>query len=302
MTAIPFGRGVTVLDTPMGIQDLSPVFRDHLRQSTRYLEFVGGLGDVINRFHQCDWYVSLEVLPEDERVTIGYLGHNPAGIDLFRWIPTRGRVLLMNVGFSGAWDKPEWREKRGLPETEFRPYDIRRIDYHHAPSDAKVLDDLYRIGPYVAFVASAGTPERNIPGKILEEAADLVLSMGYKVVFLGGTYKRNVEGDLLGIPREEVRIRDRYGVFDLIDRLSVPGSVKALERSAGVISAHTALCLASWYSRTPTFLLYNEFVTRQYVPHGPYGYLFGMARPGNDGMEFKDYAPDRLKKFLEMIR
>lgn len=293
--------GVTVIEAPRGVADLGPEEREHFF-SSRHIEFLGGLGDVINRCHQCDWYVSLSEMKPGDRATVFYLSHNSAGLSLFRWIKTEGTVLVLNVGFSARWNDPAWRMERGLPRVDLYPYDIRRIDYYPSAADATELASLYRLGPYIAFVCSAGTPERTIPESLREAAATIALAVGLKVVTLGGNYARNSsDPTIAGIKREEVHLSARYGVVDMIDRLSVPGSIKAIERAAAVFTAHTALCLASWYVRQPTFLLYNEFVQTNYVPRGPHGYLFGMSRPGNDHMEFSQYEGRRLSRFLSNV-
>lgn len=269
-----------------------------------YTEFLGGMGDVINRMHQCDWYVSLPRLSEGTKVVVAFMSHNPAGLDFFRWIPSRARITVLNMGFTEKWKDPEWRVVRGLPATNFHPYAIGRVDYHPSPEDEKELDQLHRIGTYVAFVASAGTPERNFKPDLRERMVDRCLEKGYKVVSVGGNYQRRMfdgQRDCLGSRPFEERFVDRIGVHQLVDKLSAAGSVKVLERAAGAVVTHTALCLAAWYVRTPTFLLYNADVKRIYVPLGFKGYLFGAARPGNDHMEFSEYADVRLTRFLENL-
>lgn len=278
--------------------------RQALRSCNHYSEFLGGMGDVLNRMHQCDWYVSLTRLPEGTKVAVAFMSHNPAGLDFFRWIPSKAEITVLNMGFTEKWNDPAWRSSHGLPEKNFHPYAIGRVDYHPSPEDERELDQLNRIGAYVALVASAGTPERNLRPDLRERVVDRCLEKGYKVVSIGGNYQRRMfdgQRDCLGPRPHEEKLVDRIGVHQLVDKLSAAGSVKVLERAAGAVVTHTALCLAAWYVRTPTFLLYSADVKRLYVPLGFKGYLFGAARPGNDHMEFSEYADVRLTRFLENL-
>lgn len=265
----------------------------------RYMEFVGGLGDVLNRCHQCPWYESIADLAPDEEAALVLLSHNPATLSLFRHHPTRGTLRIYDLGFDGRFLNPIWRASMGLPsETGFVPKNVDRIALYPAPEDVPVLAALP--DRYVAFIASAGTPERNLPEPIVEDAVDVALSLGFSVVFLGGTYVHRYRslGSLGPGPRHELRPRLRPGVISLIDRLSVPGAGVVLDGAWAVFTAHTALCLFAWYRKRPTFLLYNDFIARTYVPLGPAGYLFGLARPENAGLEIPDYRSDRWKAFL----
>jgi hypothetical protein len=269
--------------------------------SGMYMEFVGGLGDVINRFHQCEWYESLARLGNDETATVVLMSHNPHVKELFLWNPKVDRIKIIDIGFDGLLFDPAWRVKMGLPqEAPFAPKTVDKIEYYPSPADLPLIEEAKALGPYVAFSMSAGTNgSRDIPPDAAEAAADIAISNGFKVVTLGRGYSHNFSNGIPVMTHREKRLTPRAGVVDFIDLLTVPGCAKIVENASFVLTAHSSVCLMSWYMGKRTFLSYDEFVESVYVPLGNEGYLFGRGRPGNDSMMHADFTRERFERFIK---
>lgn len=274
-----------------------------LAKKSRYLEYLGGLGDILNHLHWLSCYRDLDTLQAGERAYVLVSSHNVGSHELFLWHPKADQIDLCNPGFFMGIMDPAWRHGNGLPPQGCSAHPgplVGPVTYYPSPKDMELLDAIPGLGKYIVFSLTAGESHRSIPQGIAAHAAAAAVKRGFKVVLVGRNYTHDVVGHRM-VKRQETRLPAQEGVFDTIDKLSVPGMARLLEGAAGVFSCHSATCLLSWSLLKPTFLLYDNHARDVLVPLGPYGYMNGMGRPDGDSMHFLGYTSARFELWMERL-
>ncbi len=255
----------------------------------KWIEFGGGLGDTITVMYTSDRYNCLERLEPGEQATVLCMSHNPYVPELFRWHPKRDQITIRDVGF--WWPNEDAAKRAQLQLPPPQPFVFKLQDkclFYPSPDDLKVLGEVWK--PYVVIAAAAGGVDRNVPLELCERFADQAIARGYNVAVVGRTYGQN---------RSEVRLRPRPKLFSMIDRLSIPGTAVLLEHSAAVLTAHSGMCLLSWYLKKPAFLLYPPHVRENHF-HSIHQYTFGKDYPGTRHMLFSECTSERISGFLDV--
>lgn len=261
-------------------------------KTMRIVEFGAGWGDVVTLMYTSTRYNSLERINANEVVTVVLMCHNPFIKELFQWHPKAAQMTVRDLGFWWPKDDAERRAFHQLPPAQPFVYDLQKsCTFYPGANDMSVLRHLRSLDGYVVINAAAGGPDRNIPVELCERSIDLFLEAGLTVVVIGRTYGQN---------RTEVNLRERPNVINLIDCLSVPGTAVVLEHAAGVFCCHSAVSLLSWYLKRPVFLLYPEDVKRRDF-HSIHQYTFGKDYPTTMHMEFSEYTPEKVKRFIALL-
>lgn len=257
-------------------------------------ELRGGLGDAFITLHETEAYEALDELGIDDRATIIINSHNPFVSDIFKWHPAAKKIDLIVAKrfFPDYFDKAE-RAKAGLPPTSPAPYSRRErapITFYPSPEDRRTIEEALPKGPFLVAALSASGVDRNLPSAMIESAFAVARRMGVPVVLLGRTY------DCPFHEKDELR-PSGSGVVDLIDRLSVPGTVEVVKRAKAVLSCHSCLLLASWYERKPVFTAYPRFYAESDFWR-PSPFSFGKDYPETVHMLFEEYRPHMFETFM----
>lgn len=265
---------------------------------SKYAEFMGGLGDMVLRMYDWDLYSQFEQLGPGETGAVVLMVHNPYAWELFAWHPKRDQLMVFDYGFKTAyhpWENTQWRISRGIPPHSPHPSGGPQaaLKFYPSPEAQVILDQLYAGGPYVVFGATAGTPERSIPEPQREEIAEILLKAGHRIVVVGSS--RYFKGE------RRWDLRPRPGIIDLTDKLTVPGMATAISHAAGVVTAHTCTLHLGWRMNRPVFLLYDRWHKETTLPLGPVGYMAGINQPTTDHMEFPEYRPERVTRWLRHL-
>lgn len=256
------------------------------------MEYVGGLGDAILRLYFSGklWYGALEKMGDLDRAVVALMCHNSNLSEIFKWHPKRKHIGVLDFGFNMGfhpWENEDWRVARGLPAEAICPphAPAETLTFYPSPEDKPLLDAL-RGKKFIVMGATASTDERTIPEPIRHECAREAIKRGFEVLVVGRSryFHQKRQNDIPMAP----------GVIDAVDRLSVPGTIEAIKLSAGAICAHSAVLHMAWSERKPVFLLYNEWMKKNLLPHGAVGYMQGINRDDTDHMEFSEYMPERI--------
>lgn len=263
----------------------------------RIVEFGAGLGDVITMIYSSDRYVGLETLPANEKAMIVLMSHNPYAQELFLWHPKISQFEIRDLGFWWPWEDEENRKAHKLPPAQkFEYVPQKEVKFYPSPEDYKIIDKLK--SPYIVLSMAAGGYDRNFPAEISEDIANIICSegqakYGFQAVSVGRTYNYG--------KREEHYFTKRQGMVDLIDQLTVPGTIELVARSKGVICCHSAVCLIAWYQKKPVYLLYPKAVQeREFDNRAPHQYTIGKDYPTTMHTQFANYKKDDVRIFMEM--
>lgn len=254
-----------------------------------YSEYMGGLGDVMLRLIGSAWYSRLDELPDGEEAAVVLMCHNPAASQIWKWHPKRERIRIFDFGFNTPfhpWENLDWRKAHDLPEKSPcpPPYDGKPINFYPSPEDNDLLASLRAVGRYAVFAPVAGSPERTFPPDIQCSIIEGLLDRGIRPVYVGlKRYGRPVP---------------HGSSVDLMDRLSVPGTIKAIQGATAVITAHSSVLHMSWHVKSPVFLLYPKWVRDVYEKHGAVGYFFGANYTTTEHMEFPSYNREAFDRFM----
>jgi ADP-heptose:LPS heptosyltransferase len=260
-------------------------------------EFGAGLGDVITLIYNSDRYTRLDHLKPKEKAMIVLMSHNPHSKELFLWHPKASQFDIHDVGFWWPWEDQQKRAQHGLPPAQ--PLHLTpqgSVKFYPSPEDFKVLDTLTSF-PYIVVNTAAGGVDRNIPKHIYDDAVRTICEDGqrnheFRAVVVGRRYspEKRTEHDF--IPRP--------GLVNLIDRLTVPGTIELIARSRGVFCCHSAICLIAWYLKKPVFLTYPKEVGEREFGKPPHQYTLGKDWPTTIHLEFDKYSNREMKRFLEI--
>lgn len=264
----------------------------------RHIEFGGGLGDVLTRIYNSSSYSELEDLSPNEEATVVLMSHNPHAKELFSWHPKASQLEIRDVGFWWPNEDLAMRAVHGLPPAP--PVHLARqesVRFHPSPADQLILQELGP-APYIVLNAGAGSPDRNVPNSICNDALSAISEKWLKnhsmrAIAVGRTYTRE--------RRVEPRFPAREGFVDLIDQLSVPGTIELIRGSAGVFCCHSALCLVAWYLNKPVFLTYPKHVGSREIDPPSHQYNLGKDRPSTIHLEFKRYTRGEFERFLDVV-
>lgn len=261
----------------------------------KYSEFAGGLGDIFTGIFLTTRYTSLEDIKPGEPWTVGVLSHNPHARELFEWHPKRQNFNLVvqpwfddqgNVGKRAAFGlppAPAWNEARQS-----------KVRFYPSPEDLAVLGRTRDPGDYVVISSAAGVSDRDIPVDIREPAVDLMIANGLAVVLVGKNYKRG--------GRQEHVYKERPGLINLIDKLTVPGVAYVVAGSVGVMSCFSSILLLSWGLFKKTLLLYPKHIKDGYIGPVPNPWTWGHFYKGNEGNSHMQHSEWSLSRHAEWVK
>ena len=262
----------------------------------RTVEFVTALGDAVNRIYLTDAYTGLERITGPVEVVVS--SPNPGVKELFSWHPNRNRITVREVPFYGTWGA-EHRKKHGIEGVE--PDQPRSGGVKFYPNGAdELLLNCIATSPYILFSAAAGTEDRNIPEPLVKVMAQVCVEAGYHVVLVGKTYQPQIDPSFR--PNESVKRSEPFTwgpwIVNLIDTLSVPGTLLAVQGAAGVVCCHSAICLAAWHMNKPVFLSMPERYYRGLTTVDD-KFSFGRDFKNTFHMQHEEFSQAYLRCWLE---
>ncbi len=239
-----------------------------------YVEFGGGLGDIINQMFRTPNYRYFERITE--RTAALLITHNPHADELFKYHPQKELIEVVVK----PWVHPhEADEKIRIPllhegYVRIMPSFTSDTPVHIYPSleDMRIIgnvigDNNYpaeksfeRARRYAVIHAFAGTRERDIPVDIVKSAiGHLVINHNFKVILAGRAYERigvdrSVEKGDLFIESET----PDSPVINLIDRLTVPGVIELVKNCSLFFGSHSSINIAAWHFNKPCVVLYDK--------------------------------------------
>lgn len=239
----------------------------------RYIEFGGGLGDVIHQVFTDGGYRSLEALLPHERVKVGIISHNPACASLFDHHPKRAQLDIVTPGYWCPEDDAKMRRIHELPRYNGTPIDDRLpVRFYPSPEEALALAKITRLKRLVVLAPNAGEPDRDIPFSIMSAILKRLWQDDWVPVQVGYDYDRN------GRPPEQRYGRIFPGPFiDLVGFLSVPATLDLVAKASGVITCHSAVNMMAWYQQRRQLLLYPNHVLERHFRR-PDQWSFGVWR------------------------
>lgn len=273
-------------------------------------EFGGGLGDIILNCHDDRRYMSFCNLPKNESATIFIQSVNPFAHELFENCPSKDQLEVITTGWFWSEDPEELKSLRvlhgmpreaslytgpGLPGKEIRWYPSKLDD--------ELIADIDEQGPFIVIEPSAGDYVRTLPEGFLEAIADTILNSKYIPVLIGRSYDRS--------SRSVRRAPGTKGLVDVIDRLSVPGTLQLLRLSRGVVCTHSAVHHAASKDGKPNFCLYPQEM--EVLPGYAYqrcinaardcdkGHWWGITQPCTTSATFENFTADKLNKWLASL-
>lgn len=263
----------------------------------------GGLGDIFNWLFMHEMYATLGKLPPEEKALIILTCGNPYAQELFRWHPKASQFEVHNLGFMMPAEYEPIKKKNGWPEnTPSAYFPQQNVQFYPGPSDAQPLAELKPL-KYIVINPAAGHPGRNIPSPYYKDAIDVILTYGRQryglnAVVVGRTYDSNKDPAHNHV---EPKIKARDGLIDLIDKVSVPATLQIIRDSVGVLCCHSAVCLASWYMKKPSFLMYKkDWGDTQINIDLKSPYNFGRDFPTTRHTHFEAYKRSFMEEFLDM--
>lgn len=256
-----------------------------------YLEFSGGLGDILNQIYMTSAYRGLVDLWADDEAIVGVFSHNPFAWEIFEWHPKRPQMSVHKLPYLHNSEIQPDRHKYsrgGVPLESTR----QAVKFFPAPADEHYLRDL-RIEQAVVMSPTAGLPDRSIPDKLVADIVNRLIERGRDIIFVGRNYER--------FGRREYDPPVHQQVHNLIDVLSVPGVMELVRRAAGLVTCHSALNIAAWHLKTPQLLMYPPSVYFRHFLGARNEWSFGLDWDITVHSIFDSYSNASLDSFCKLV-
>lgn len=257
--------------------------------NTVYIPVSGGLGDVIqvylsdpatpeewagfpNKFPSGDpthaiWFRRLEDFKKcwpDVAVKLIMASHNARSAELFEYHPCIQEVITRpyttNVVVDGKYDwlsdDEYWYNIHHMygGAERYAKYKSSSPVIYMSAEERGIVREIVSRGKFVLMHPFAGLRSRAVlPYYRYNQLAKKLNREGYNVVVVGGSFRRNVDGD-----NSEVAESFRYsgnGIVSLVDRVSVRVSVALALEASGFIGTHSAMILPAWYAKVRSVCL-----------------------------------------------
>lgn len=227
-----------------------------------YLHDGGGVGDIITHYTQGQrgWghLESFKEMYPDAEIKLLLTCINPQAEELFKYHPS------IDIIEPHLWAHPGHAALTKLIEENKKDYaslvkvvadlgTVPRIkpEVYLGEEDKEVVDSIISQGKYIFIHPFSGEKFRiAVPIKEYPALIDkLIDKLGYNVVIVGGTYKKNLAKKLL--VKEEFSY-ERPGLFNLVNKTNVRQCVKLARESAGFVGTWSChLCaILNTYIRT----------------------------------------------------
>jgi ADP-heptose:LPS heptosyltransferase len=149
---------------------------------------------------------------------------------------------------------------------------------------------------YAVIQPFAGTRERDVPPEIVNAAIEhLWKEHKIKAVLTGKSYNRenadhSIESSAPFIKSENV--------IDLLDRLTVPGTIVAVSNCTLFFGTHSSMNIAAWHYIKPCVVLYDEATKNRHflrTDEWSFGKDFHNCRHGM----FSDFSVEMMDRSIE---
>lgn len=257
---------------------------------------VGGVGDVLLAIFNSDMYTRLDKLTELE-VEVVVVEINPFLHELFEHHPKRQFFKLIHQGLNEFPLDDAWRIKKGLAPIRGHHHREDEVVFYPSPRDLEILATLPT--RYACLALSAGHPERNLSDRAAKIATELVIEAGYTPVFIGRSY--NVTSGLCSHPHWEVK-RPRGGI-DLVDKLTLPGSLRCIENATFTISAFSSAMLMSQFRKKPTLAIYpDKYKWNLFTDVNNQRFAAMCTQPGSTVLTEGEASVDAIRRFVKSVQ
>lgn len=288
-------------DEPVDSDQLHALL-DQAYASNLYFEFNGGLGDIVIQSSQSNVFAKLNSMQKLDRAVIVLFSHNPFAWELFGFHPNSGRVTVLMLGFSDYRDEA-YRKKYGLKSHVDTTVYLGGKPWAPPIStdDERYLKTLPKKFITLSLTASAGPSDRrSIPRGIAVDLVSACLEANVAPVVLGRHYPYVMMKDTTPgfAHKEEAEIP---GSIWAVNCLSAAGSVEALRRSVLNVACESAMIVASWIMRRPTYFLCSRAMWEMFPKNIAIlgqGYHFGTLYPENRNEMFEDHSRERFLSYL----
>ena len=265
-----------------------------------YVEFGGGLGDVINQCYLEGNYVSLDGI--ERKTTILLSCHHKFAQEIFTQHPKHVLFDLLDIRYCGYPPLPDGLDRDEtfrrlvaaghtvLPPARTPP----AADVVFYPSHAD--EPLLRALPphFIALQPFSGTSDRDLPADIVKDIDDFAARAGVPLVVIGRNYERPGK-----LTREE--FTGSRAVVNYIDRLSAPGSIELVKRSSLFIGGHSAMTYPAWHNRVPNYILFpKDHGIIYFRPGELHQYSFGRDYPETRIDFYSDFSVDKIAQLLAL--
>jgi hypothetical protein len=239
----------------------------------KYIEFGGGLGDVIHQVFTDGGYRSLEALLPHERVKVGIISHNPACATLFDHHPKRHQLEIVAPGYWLPEQDASMRRAHELPRYDGTPIDPNLpLNFYPSRSEVQALDRITRRHRLIVLAPNAGEVDRDIPFARMTDILDRIRDTEFVPAQVGLDYERNDRP-----PEMRYSKYHRAPFIDLVGYLSVPATLALVASAAAVVTCHSAVNMMAWHQKRRQLLLYPEMVRQRHFVR-PDQWSFGVWR------------------------
>ncbi len=231
-----------------------------------YLDYGGGLGDVVTMMVRQGMYEKLLNLDPDDTVEVHLTTGNPFARELFDYHPKASQITVFdhgNMPNGTREEKREWRKGLGLSPNRKNgrvTHPNAQVEFYPADLDKHLIEP-YLGKRYVVLSASASRNWKTFPGWLVEKMARECSERGFIPIFVGRSYEPNIEyPEGFEVPVGPVRgeITPPVTATSFVDKLTVPTTAVLVQRACGVISCHSAIKLFALFAGRKLLLLYPD--------------------------------------------
>ena len=244
------------------------------------------------------WYSNLLNLKPEDTCEILLVCLNPFIKEMFEWHPKRDQLNLHWPGYWTPASDREMRLKNGFHLEDVQPPGPSSPPiFYSSGRDKQILSEL-NLKKTIVVSASAGTKDRNIPDAVMFDVLRFLKTRDFDVVGIGRTFER-------GGGHEEFDYgKTGFYARNLVDQLSIPGTIELVSKCAGVISCHSAAILMAWWFRKPNILIVPKNVSHanKLNERALNDWTFGIFHPESQFVLAEEMEPVVLEQFTAFLR
>ena len=249
-----------------------------------YVEFGGGLGDVINQCYRFGGYDHLG--KTKEKTAILLLCHNKFALEIFEQHPNNNKFEMHYEGYPSFAEaniiRHRLREK-GYHPVSYPAPNPSSVTFYPTESDKILLSTLPP--KYVAFQPFSGCSDRDIPPQMVNDIDTYFASLSIPLVMIGRNYERKAK-----LTREETTSKT---MINTVDKLTVPGTIELVSRSSLFIGGHSSMILLAWHRRVNNFMLIPQAIEDKWF-QGHNEWNFGKDYPNSKRCAYDHFTISRL--------
>ena len=261
---------------------------EEIRTNSRSAHYIarlgGGIGDTINWFCKNEPSLMHVASVAENKILISCNSHNQFSTELFKLLPYQSKFIIFDPEneFNNEQEKEYFNKLTSDEKKAFRlelenrfiqKHQIKNVrnfvkvidnnfyNLHPTSNDLNIINKIVADKrPFVVLAPGASTQRNTIPNCNLQFIVNNIDLSKYNVVMIGKT-NSNIK---FANHHSNVRCDDLHGVIDLIDQLTIHGTLKLIDYACGLVCSDSSMLCYGNITNKPMLVLIHSKTNKKY--------------------------------------